>query len=501
MAAFFLRTQRTVGVANLYTRVKKRNPYIKWEYVNTGIGVDIETWQKANRSIITWNKFIRGEGKELGAKLDRVSQTIDMLFAENKLKTNDDKSILEDALAKIANNEAIKAKEEIKERRRKVQELTNAENLRKQKRIVHFYECFVNGIVAGDIRYGKGSKYTKSSIQIWKTFGRYLKEFCSEDKTFDDVTRQFADSFRQFLENKHFMEKTINKYVTCFRKLCNIAAEEGINKNAVSLKVWKERTVKGTEVKAEVYLTEQEIDALYAMKLFGIEEAVRDVFFLGVCSGQRVSDYASLNRSNFNKTDKGTDIICLYQTKTGSYVEVPIVDERVFEICEKYNYAFPNVNKRDINRYIKVILKRLSDSVPSLKQEFPTTLTAIERRKEERYISYQRRVESGERLTGEERHYYVKLRRIAEEQRGNPIYRRDDNGRVLMAKYDLIGTHTARRSALTNLYKTGLFDTREMMSISGHKSEKVFEHYIRMTATEQADKIAEKLRKLKSSKL
>ena len=104
-------------------------------------------------------------------------------------------------------------------------------------------------------------------------------------------------------------------------------------------------------------------------------------------------------------------------------------------------------------------------------------------------------------MTGEDRHYYVKLRRIAEEQHGSPIYRRDENGRVLMAKYELIGTHTARRSALTNLYKTGLFDTREMMSISGHKSERVFEHYIRMTATEQADKIAEKLRKLKSGQL
>ena len=30
MAVFFLRTKRAEGIANLYTRVKKRNPYIKW---------------------------------------------------------------------------------------------------------------------------------------------------------------------------------------------------------------------------------------------------------------------------------------------------------------------------------------------------------------------------------------------------------------------------------------------------------------------------------------
>ena len=501
MAAFFLRTKRTEGMANLYTRVKKRNPYIKWEYVNTGIGVDIEVWQKANRSIITWNKFIGGEGKELNAKLVRVSQTIDMLFAENKLQSNSDKPILEEALTQIANNEAIKAKEEIKERRRKEQERVKTENLRKQKQILHFYDCFVNGIAEGSIRYGKGSEYAEGSIEIWKTFGRYLKEFCPEDNTFDDITRQFADSFRQFLERKQFMVRTINKYVTCFRKLCNFAAEEGINHNAVSLKVWKERTVNDTEAKAEVYLTENEIDALYQMKLSGKEEAVRDVFFLGICSSQRVSDYASLDQSKFKKTDRGTDIISLFQVKTGTYVEVPIIDDRAFAICKKYNYKFPDVNKRDINRYIKVILKRLSEKVPSLRKDFPTTLTANECRKEERYLSYQRRIDSGEKLTGEDRHYYVKLRRIAEEQQGSPIYRRDENGRVLMAKYELIGTHTARRSALTNLYKTGIFDTREMMSISGHISERVFEHYIRMTASEQADKIAEKLRKIKNGQL
>ena len=47
------------------------------------------------------------------------------------------------------------------------------------------------------------------------------------------------------------MPNTVNKYVTCFRKLCNLAAEEGYNTNAVSLKVWKERTVKEEETRIQ----------------------------------------------------------------------------------------------------------------------------------------------------------------------------------------------------------------------------------------------------------
>lgn len=71
---------------------------------------------------------------------------------------------------------------------------------------------------------------------------------------------------------------------------------------------------------------------------------------------------------------------------------------------------------------------------------------------------------------------------------------RDAMGHVLRCKYEMITSHTARRSGVTNLYKEGVLDTREMMSISGHQSESVFEEYIKVSRSEQADKIAAKLR-------
>ena len=50
---------------------------------------------------------------------------------------------------------------------------------------------------------------------------------------------------------------------------------------------------------------------------------------------------------------------------------------------------------------------------------------------------------------------------------------------------------TARK--INDYLLTGLLDTRDMMSISGHKSEATFEHYIKMKKSEHADRIAEKL--------
>ena len=92
------------------------------------------------------------------------------------------------------------------------------------------------------------------------------------------------------------------------------------------------------------------------------------------------------------------------------------------------------------------------------------------------------------------------MKAYAEVHNGSPLYMRDEDGNVLMYKYELIVSHTARRSALTNLYKTGMFDNREMMAISGHKSERVFEKYIKVGVSEQADRIYNKLKVLKGGK-
>lgn len=497
MAQFFLRTKRTEGMAPIYTRVKKRNPPIKWEYVNTGVEVDIASWTKANKSIAAYNKYVREDGKAIQEKLDKVSQTIDLLFKEGEIRSNEDKPKLEKALSQIANNDALKVREEIAERKRKQKEREKKEQIRKKKEILNFYDYFLAGISDGSIRHGNNEVYSKSSIRIWKDFGKQLKAYCPMGITFDDITKPFADKFSVFLENQGFMPKTVNKEVICFRKLCNLAAEEGINSNAVSLKVWKERTVRDDAKRAELYLTTDELDALYNMELEGVDDQVRDVFLLGLFSAQRISDYSHLGRNNFKKTDNGTPIISLYQQKTGNYVEVPYIDHRVDEICEKYNYQFPSIAKRDMNRRIKMILKRLAESVPSLMELNQTVLTCIELRKERLYEEMCKKVEKGEKLDVEQKKYFKKMQAYAEEHNGSPLYMRDDEGNVLMHKYELIVSHTARRSALTNLYKTGKFNNREMMAISGHKSEKVFESYIKMGTSEQADRIYQKMQALK----
>ena len=69
--------------------------------------------------------------------------------------------------------------------------------------------------------------------------------------------------------------------------------------------------------------------------------------------------------------------------------------------------------------------------------------------------------------------------------------------KVIKPRYELVSSHTARRSGITNLYLTGLFDDRQMMSISGHKDLSTFSDYIKLSSDEIADAIAERMAKAK----
>jgi integrase len=492
MAKFFLRTQKESGVATLYITIQKRTPKVSLRFVSTGISVDVQVWNRANRDVQSWRKYAASpDGMELVRKMELVTQTIDRLFAENRISGNDDKPVIEKALLDISTVEAIKFKEE--QKRRKKEQQTEREHS-----VIGFYEYFFKGINDRSIRHSDGKQYTVGSVEVWKYFGNYLREYCNRTVAFDDISKPFADKFSVYLEDKGLMASTINKYVACFRKLCNLAAVEGLNTNAVSLKVWKERSLKPVEKRAEIYLTEEELNALYQMRLKAELAQVRDVFFIGYLSGQRFSDYSDFSIDNFKHVADGIDVIGLTQKKTGNYVEIPIWDERLYEIVKRYDYHLPTLTKRVLNRKIKEILEKLSETVPSLQKKYTTTLQLTERRSEELYQSFCTRMRKGEKLSQLERSEYLKLKRYADKHNGSPLYERNERGQVIRPKYELVSSHTARRSSITNLYKTGLLDSREIMSISGHQSEKVFENYIKVGTSEQAQRVGKKLMKAKT---
>ena len=461
-------------------------------WINSKISVDIAAWNKAQRSTANLKAYIdTPEGKKTFDDIDKVEQSIRLALEEGAANKAD----IEARISTVINADAIDNVQKAK------QQAAEAE-ARKSHIIVNYYDYFIKGITEGHILHGTTSKeYTEGTIRVWNDFGKYLKEYTPADMTFEEITEGFAADFRLFLKERGMMPKTISKYVICWKRLCNSAVDNDANNSLKSIRVWKQQAVSDDEKRVEIALSDDEVDAIYNMQLTGIREEVRDIWCLGYFSAQRVSDFSRLSSVNF-KTADGVQFILIRQQKTGAVVRVPIVDDRVNELCLKYNYNFPKLDKRTINRYIKEICHTLSEEVPSLREMIVTRLTMAEIRQEQWYVETSKHVASGKKLHGEDRKRFKELQRYAEDHcSGEMLWKRDGDGAVLKARWECVSCHTSRRSAVTSLYNSGILDTKDLMSISGHATMKNFEQYIRRDDVSQVKRVAMALKAAKQNKI
>jgi len=64
----------------------------------------------------------------------------------------------------------------------------------------------------------------------------------------------------------------------------------------------------------------------------------------------------------------------------------------------------------------------------------------------------------------------------------------------VMPRWQLVSTHTARRTGITLMYLSHKYDLLQMMSVTGHKNTETFKSYIRLSSDEIADEMSRKAR-------
>ncbi|ASB37016.1 hypothetical protein C5O72_12285 [Muribaculum intestinale] len=99
----------------------------------------------------------------------------------------------------------------------------------------------------------------------------------------------------------------------------------------------------------------------------------------------------------------------------------------------------------------------LSEQLPSLKEKVPTKLT-------------------------------MKQKEALRKEKKEP--ETDLNGNVIVPRYECVTSHTARRTGITNMYLSHKYTILQMMHVSGHKTQKTFMDYIKLSSEEIADEIA-----------
>tara|TARA_R110001592_G_C13170288_1_gene749764 strand:+ start:224 stop:1528 length:1305 start_codon:yes stop_codon:yes gene_type:complete len=274
----------------------------------------------------------------------------------------------------------------------------------------------------------------RSYKQTKKKLEGYEKHF-NKKLMFDYINMSFYNEFNRYMESKKYALNTIGKHIKNFKTFLNYALAEGYTNNqkfkSNDFKVLKEITT-------EIYLTDAEIKKMHKKDLSKYPEVAhaRDVFLIGCYTGQRISDYNGLSENDIIEID-GYKYFEIKQKKNKKFhriVNCPITKEMQQIMDLRHNGKPPKkIAESYLNDYIKQVGQMLDWSV-LVKCEY--TKGGIE---------------------------YTEM----------------------IPKYDLIKSHTARRSFCTNKYKAGM-SVFDIMLFSGHTTEKEFYKYIRIKDQERA---------------
>ncbi len=301
-------------------------------------------------------------------------------------------------------------------------------------------ERFINGEIKV-----KGKDKSKGSLNNYGAVTKHLKEFQIKTKTpvtFDTINLDFFYKYTSYLKQSGLATNTIAKDVSILKVFMGEAVDLGYTTNMQ----FKNSKFSFSEVETDqVYLTEKELNDLYKFDLSYSKklEQVKDLFIFGAWVGLRFSDFSNIKPENIVQIE-GDHFIKIITQKTNELVIIPC-NKTVLDIFNKYqhntNMLPKTLSNQKFNDYIKDVCK----------------LAELN--------------EKGRLSTKPE-----------------------------LELWESVSSHTARRSFATNYYLQG-FPTIDLMKITGHKTEKAFLKYIRVSKLDAAKRLSTHMKKRWTEKI
>lgn len=479
MTQIIARGTRDDGTVNLYVRLYQRPKLNKTMAI--GITLTKQDWQYMD-AMLKNADAARKSGSNvvlrdaLATKLWNLKQVLDTMITAGTAKPDTVKKVLEEMLHE----------DEAKEVERHLAEAAAKEKEDKRISLMDWIRTFIDDCESGERLKQKSTRIiTAGTIKTYRGTLAQLEAYQAKRHRiidFDDISMDFYDDWRRFfLEKKDakgnprpYSPNTIGKHVKNL-KIFLYAAKD--MKLTTRNDFESARFAADSQDVENVYLTEDRVQEMYQtdfedertverlMRLAPSDDErsvmrdqltrrtpqllneAKDIFTVGCLTGQRVSDYKRINEGMIRTLSDGNEYIYIQQTKTQKWIYIPL-DIRVRAILQRYGGSLPKIYDQDLNERIKVIGRLL-----------------------------------GWRENGgiKELHGMMEV----------PTQKKF---------YELIKTHTARRTFATNAYKNKV-SLSSIMVITGHSSEKMLRKYLKLDNEERAIMAAAEFAKAREVKL
>ncbi len=284
-----------------------------------------------------------------------------------------------------------------------------------------------------------GKFITKGSVDQYKQTQVQLKNFANHQQKVDWETAEldysFYDRFVTYEYQQGYCDSTVGKHIKNIKAILNSQPSSIIQTCGL---LTDRRCIKPSGSADEVYLDETELNLLwlYDFTEQPILEKVRDWFLCLCWTGVRFSDLTKINAEYIKN-----NVFQFRQQKTNTTVAVPILPV-VHSILDKYNGIIPKpCSNQRFNKLLKEVCRQVGiNSVETICRSVAGRITTSKHR-----------------------------------------------------KYELIKSHTGRRSFASNMYLRGI-PSVTIMQVTGHKTETSFLRYIKITAEQHAIKMGELFR-------
>lgn len=356
-------------------------------------------------------------------------------------RTSEGKQVAEaeEILRKAVDGYVLASKGRDKERIKRIVEST-ASPVREDipTTLVGFCERYVEECETGarlaENGHHKGELKTRSTRKQYQYFISKIKAYEADRNmtvAFRDVNTAFVADFRVWLMENGLKTNTIASYNRLLYVFLHAAERKGlVNIGAID--------VPSLSFKAPdaVYLTQERLDALWGMD-FGDDalDGVRDTFLVGCETGQRYSDYKRITAADVVRMKDGSECVRITQKKTGKTLFVPL-SARLRIILERSGGRRSYCTDR-FNRGIKEVCR-----LAGFTEDVEVT-AAYGLKREKRRVPF----------------------------------------------YELVSSHTARRTCATLMYLAGC-PLADIMAVTGHSEESTLRKYLRMTDEEKGIALA-----------
>jgi len=264
------------------------------------------------------------------------------------------------------------------------------------------------------------------------SFPAFLRAIKKPHLTFNDINKVLLKQFETFLFNCNkrngelISTNAVENKITKFLAILNHCASLGYFDNA---QISGYKKPKQEESESGIFLTQEEVDRIYNLRLTGKLDLARDILVFLCQTGQRFSDLMAMRENGILKKTEFGESIRYISTKENNEVFAPLLGAAK-EIYKKYQ-GVPVGEFTAIVTDVKEVARRARIDREVLKKEIRGGQVIIKKKK----------------------------------------------------AYELIGTHTGRRTFINNML-LNKNPTYLIMKVTGHKTEYAFKRYVGISSEE-----------------